>query len=101
MYTTNSSEISKNIMTHIFNVYKEHKDTDFIEKYLESSEKDGIKSLIYCISNLFKLMRIFNQDFFMRLLTIISEKDRVRIRTSLNQLNKAEISFENEDLVFA
>jgi len=75
MYTTNSSEISKNIMTHIFNVYKEHKDTDFIEKYLESSEKDGIKSLIYCISNLFKLMRIFNQDFFMRLLTIISEKD--------------------------
>jgi hypothetical protein len=75
MYTTNSSEISKNIMTHIFNVYKEHKDTDFIEKYLQSGEKDGIKSLIYCISNLFKLMRIFNQDFFMRLLTIISEKD--------------------------
>ena len=74
--TTNSSEISKNIMTHIFSVYKDNKDNEFIEKYLKSDEKGGLDSLIYCISNLFKLMRIFNQDFFMRLLTILSEKDK-------------------------
>jgi hypothetical protein len=75
MKTNDSSEISKNIMTHIFNMYNDDKDINMIEKYLKSNEKDGMKSLIHCISNLFKLMRIFNQDFFMRLLTILSEKD--------------------------
>ena len=87
--TTDSSEISKNIMNHIFNVV--YKDNDFIEKYLKS-EEEGLNSLIYCISNLFKLMRIFNQDFFMRLLTILSEKDA--FEEMFNTINE---DFEDKD----
>ena len=73
MNTNDSSVISKNIMDHIFNLYNGNV---FIEKYLKpETEVEGLKSLIYCMSNLFKLIRILNQDFFMRLLTILSEKE--------------------------
>ena len=55
----------------------------------------------FSMRDLIILHRLFGIKLENLIPTIISEKDRVRIRTSLNQLNKTEIRFENEDLVFA
>jgi transcriptional regulator with XRE-family HTH domain len=55
----------------------------------------------FSMRDLIILHRLFGIKLENLIPTIISEKDRVRIRTSLNQLNKPEIRFENEDLVFA
>ena len=54
----------------------------------------------FSMRDLIILHRLFGIKLEYLIPTIISEKDRVRIRTSLNQLNKPEIRFENEDLVF-
>jgi hypothetical protein len=52
----------------------------------------------FSMRDLIILHRLFGIKLEKLIPTIISEKDRVRIKTSLNELNKPEIRFQKEDL---
>jgi transcriptional regulator with XRE-family HTH domain len=54
----------------------------------------------FSMRDLIILHRLFGIKLEKLIPTIISEKDRVRIKTSLNELNKPEIRFQKEDFVF-
>jgi transcriptional regulator with XRE-family HTH domain len=55
----------------------------------------------FSMRDLIILHRLFRIKLENLIPTIISERDRVRIKTSLTELNKPEIKLEKEDLVFA
>jgi transcriptional regulator with XRE-family HTH domain len=55
----------------------------------------------FSMRDLIILHRLFGIKLEKLIPTIISEKDRVRIKTSLNELNKPEIRFQKEDFVKA
>jgi hypothetical protein len=92
---SNASQMAEAIMDHLETVYK----GDFIGKYLKphNDESKGKNSLIYCISNIFKIMRIFNQDFFVRLLTILSDNEI--FNEMYNELNDITINEEKEQQI--
>ena len=55
----------------------------------------------FSMRDLIILHRLFRIKLENLIPTIISERDRVRIKTSLTELNKPEIKLGKEDLVFA
>jgi len=70
--TVNASGISKFILDFIATKYE----GKFVKDYLFKKDYDedkSIENLIYCILNIFKIMRIFNQDFFVKILVVLSD----------------------------
>lgn len=55
----------------------------------------------FSMRDLIILHRLFGIKLESLIPTIISQKDRVKIKTSLTELNKPELKLEKEDLVFA
>ncbi len=55
----------------------------------------------FSMRDLIILHRLFGIKLEILIPTVISEKDRVRIETSLAELNKPELKLEKEDLAFA
>lgn len=65
----------------------------YISELMNGVSPFGMRDLII-------LHRLFGIKLEKLIPTIISEKDRARIKTSLNELNKPGIRFEKQDFVF-